>query len=58
MDNPWEMVKTTLALVVAPIGGWAFNMERRVAKLEAMKDKVDHTAEQVDRIVEHMIDSK
>lgn len=50
------MIDTATILAGAvPIAGWVIYVERRLATIAAIKDKVDETSNQVDRLVDHLI---
>ncbi len=49
MDYP------TLLAVAVPVISWAGYVESRLAKIEAIKEKVDSTDAKVERLVEHLL---
>lgn len=41
-----------------PVAGWVISVERRLASLGAIKEKVDDVDEKVDKIVDHLLGAK
>lgn len=41
--------------LLAPLGGWMWNVERRIIKLESMRETVEKVDVKVDKIVDHLI---
>lgn len=51
-------IETMLAMIGLPAIGWGWNVERRLTKLETIKETAEHTRDQVDKIVDHLIKEK
>jgi hypothetical protein len=49
MNNEW------LYALIMPIGGWIWRTEARLTKIEAMRDTVERTERQVDKLVDKLI---
>lgn len=45
----------TLSAVAFPAISWAIYVERRLSKIDSIKDKVDSTDAKVERLVEHLL---
>lgn len=50
------MIETIAAILLVPVGGSILNLFWRVAKIEAVADRVERIEGQVDRLVDHLIE--
>ena len=49
------IISDWFASAFAPLGAWAWSVEKRLAKVEAIAEKLDDVDEKVERLVSHLI---
>jgi hypothetical protein len=52
----WFMEGVKMA--VLPFAGWVISVERRLASLAAIKDTTERTDQRVEKIYDHLLESK